>query len=156
MTSQFSEAVQTTVGPLLAQLGFALDEVDDRPDQGGIERHILYYRSSDCKIQIYEYSREGEVNCMIAPLTAPNEFGLTSKQWHYISKFSKRLNVPPEERLRVAIAEANAYAIRWNGCEIASSSTTRRRTPVFSKCTAPSDDDGILEMNGPEYWHSSP
>ncbi len=47
---------------------------------------------------------------MIAPLNAPNEFGLISKHWHYISKFSKRSNVPPEERLRIAIAEANAYA----------------------------------------------
>ena len=115
MTSRFSAEVQTTVGPLLAELGFALDEVDDSPDQGGIERHIVYYRSSDCKMQIHEYSREGEVNCMIAPLNAPNEFGLTSEQWHYISKFSKRSNVPPQERLRIAIAEANAYAnpLEW-------------------------------------------
>lgn len=115
MTSRFSAEVQATVGPLLTERGFALDEIDDSPDRGGIERHIVYYRSSDCKMQIYEYSREGEVNCMIAPLNAPNEFGLTSKHWHYISKFSKRSNVPPEERLRIAIAEANAYAnpLEW-------------------------------------------
>jgi hypothetical protein len=83
---------------------------DDSPDEGGIERHIVYYRSSECKIQIYDFSREGEVNCMIAPLDAPNEFGLTSKKWHYISKFSKRSDIPPQERLRLAIAEAKSYA----------------------------------------------
>lgn len=115
MTSRFSAELETTVGPLLAELGFVLDEADDSPDQGGIERHIVYYRSSDCRMQIYEYSREGEVNCMIAPLGAPNEFGLNSKQWHYISKFSKRSNVPPQERLKIAIDEANAYVdpLQW-------------------------------------------
>lgn len=110
MTPDFSTDVQTTVGPLLADLGFVVDEVDDSPDEGGIERHIVYYRSSECKIQIYDFSREGEANCMIAPLDAPNEFGLTSKKWHYISKFSKRSDVPPQERLRLAIAEARSYA----------------------------------------------
>jgi hypothetical protein len=110
MTSNFSTDVQTIVGPLLAELGFSVDEIDNSPDEGGIERHIVYYRSNDCKIQIYESSREGEVNCMIAPLDAPNVFGLTGKKWHFISRFSKRPNVPPQERLRTAIAEANAYA----------------------------------------------
>ncbi|WP_156747985.1 hypothetical protein [Mycobacterium sp. E3198] len=110
MMSDFSAEVQATVGPLLAELGFALDEVDDSPDQGGIERHITYYRSNDCKMQIYESSRAGEVNCMIATLDAPNEFGLTSKQWHYISKFSRRSDIPSDERLRLAIAGAKSYA----------------------------------------------
>jgi hypothetical protein len=115
MTSDFSADVQTTVGPLLAELGFILDEIDDSPDEGGIERHIVYYRSGDCKMQIYKSSREGEVNCMIAPLNVPNEFGLTAKKWHYISWFSKRSNVPPQERLRNAIVEANAYTdpLHW-------------------------------------------
>jgi hypothetical protein len=34
---------------------------------------------------------------------------LTTKKWHYISRFSKRSDLPPQERLRVAIAEAKAY-----------------------------------------------
>ncbi|SPM28260.1 hypothetical protein [Mycobacterium terramassiliense] len=136
MTAGFSSEVQTIVGPLLAELGFVLDEVDDSPDQGGIERHIVYYRSSDCKMQIYEYSREGEVNSMIATLDAPNEFGLTSKQWHYISKFSKRSDVPPQERLRLAIAEANTYAnpLEW----------VRDRIAKYYE----SAHAGILEMYG--------
>jgi hypothetical protein len=47
---------------------------------------------------------------MIAPLDAPNEFGLTGKKWHYISKFSKRSDLSPQERVRLAIAEARSYA----------------------------------------------
>jgi hypothetical protein len=110
MTSaDFAAKVQAVLGPLLMSLGFTLNEVDDGPDEGGIPRHIAYYQSNDCKLQIYDSSREGEVNCMIAPLTAHNQYGLTAKDWHYISRFSKRSNLPPEERLRAAIAEAKAY-----------------------------------------------
>lgn len=109
MSANFTAKLQATIGPLLSSLGFTLIEVDDGPDEGGIPRHIAYYQSADCKLQIYDSSREGEVNCMIAPLTARNEYGLRGKDWHYISRFSKRSNLPPEERLRAAIAEANAY-----------------------------------------------
>jgi hypothetical protein len=109
MTSGFAADVEEAVGPLLTRLGFVLDEVDEGPDEGGIARRIVYYRSSDCKLQIYDSSREGEINCMIAPLDAPNQFGLTAKNWHFISRFSKRSDLPPQERLRIAIAEAKAY-----------------------------------------------
>ncbi|MCV7197421.1 hypothetical protein [Mycobacterium angelicum] len=136
MTFNFSAHVETTLGPLLAELGFTLDEVDDNPDEGGIERHIIYYRSADCKIQIFDFPREGEVNCMIAPLDASNEFGLTSKQWHCISKFPKRPNVTPQERLRIAIAEANAYEdpLQWVKDRVVKHYETARA--------------GILEMYG--------
>jgi hypothetical protein len=109
MTSDFVADVEATVGPLLAELGFVLNGVDGGPDEGGIPRQIVYYRSGDCKLQIYDSSREGEVNCMIAPLSAPNKYGLTAKDWHYISKFSKRPDISPQERLRIAIADAKAY-----------------------------------------------
>jgi len=112
MASAFSRDVQAIVGPTLEELGFALDGIDDSPDEGGRDQHVVYYRSTDCKIQIYRSSREGEVNCMIAPLDAPNTFGLRTKKWHFISRFSKRANIPPEERVRAAIAEANAYKNR--------------------------------------------
>jgi hypothetical protein len=115
MTANFSADVRITVGPLLSDLGFVLDEIDDSPDVGGIERHIVYFRSGDCKLQIYYSSREGETNCMIAPLDAPNEFGLNSKKWHYFTKFSKRSDLPPQERVRRAIAEAKSYSnpLEW-------------------------------------------
>jgi hypothetical protein len=111
VTRDFSTHVQATLVPLLADLGFVLDEIDDTPDNGGhgLERHIVFFRSVDCKIQVYDSSREGEINCMIAPLAAPNEFGLNSGKWYYISYFSKQPDLPPEERLRLAIAEVEAY-----------------------------------------------
>jgi hypothetical protein len=89
-----------------------VDELDDSPDEGGIERNIVYYRSRDCRLQIYYSAREGEINCMIAPLDAPNRFGLTAEKWHYISRFSKRADLPPQERLRIALAEVQAYENR--------------------------------------------
>jgi hypothetical protein len=109
VTSEFAADVQKIVGPVLKGLGFILDGIDDNPDEGGRRQDVVYYRSDDCKLQIYDSSREGEINCMIAPLSAPNQFGLTTKKWHYISRFSKRSDLPPQERLRVAIAEAKAY-----------------------------------------------
>jgi hypothetical protein len=81
VASEFSAEVQTIVGPLLERLGFALAEIDDNPDEGGRRQHVVYYRSNDCKIQIYESSREGAVNCMIAPADVLNEFGLRAKKW---------------------------------------------------------------------------
>lgn len=112
MTSDFAAHVEETAGPLLTKLGSVLDEVDEGPDEGGIARRIIYYRSNDCKLQIYDSSREGEINCMIAPLDAPNRFGLTAEKWHYISRFSKRVDLPPQERLRMALAEVQAYENR--------------------------------------------
>ncbi|MGE2689086.1 hypothetical protein [Mycolicibacterium pulveris] len=115
--SKFSEDAQSIVGPVLAELGFTLDEIDDRPDpERGGERHIVYYRSDDCKIQIYESSREGEVNCMIAPLDAPNEFGLRTKRWQYFTRFAERpAGVPLEELVRLARDEYESYAnpLEW-------------------------------------------
>ena len=109
MTDNFYADVKARVEPLLRTMGFILDEVDDNPDEGGIARHIVYYRSRDCKLQIYHSSREGEINCMIAPLDAPNEFGLNSDKWYFISYFSKRPDLTPQERLRQALAEVEAY-----------------------------------------------
>jgi hypothetical protein len=95
--SEFSKDVQTIVGPLLTELGFVLDEIDDSADEGGRGQHIVYYRSNDCKIQVYESSREGEVNCMIGLLSVPNEFGLRAKKWQFFTRFVKRPDLPLEE-----------------------------------------------------------
>lgn len=110
----FLEEVQAIVGPLLDELGFALDEVDDSRDRGDA-RHIVYYRSRDCKVQIYTSSREGEVNAMIAPLDAPNDFGLRADKWHYFTRFSKRPDLSPEEWVQRARAEFESYAnpLEW-------------------------------------------
>lgn len=110
MVSEFSAAVQTIVGPLLSKYGFSLDEIDDSPDDGGRGQHIVYYRSNDCKIQVYDSSREGEVNCMIAPLDAPNKFGLRAKKWQYVTRFVKRPDVPLDKLAELARNEYKAYA----------------------------------------------
>ncbi len=39
----------------MADLGFTVDEIDEGPDpERGGSRYIVYYRSNDCKIQVYE------------------------------------------------------------------------------------------------------
>lgn len=59
MASEFTEEVQGILGPTLERFGFALTGADDSPDPGGRRQHIVYYQSDDCKLQIYESSREG-------------------------------------------------------------------------------------------------
>lgn len=110
MTSTFADDVQSIVGPALTELGFTLDRIDDTPDnERGGSRHIVYYRSSDCKIQVYQSSREGEVNCMIAPLDALDDFGLRAKKWQYLTRFAKRPDVPVEDLVRSARVEYESY-----------------------------------------------
>jgi hypothetical protein len=91
----FSATVQTIVGPALEELGFVEDEVDDNVDEGGRLGAVVFYRSGDCKLQIYRSSRAGEVNSMIAPLAASNVFGLTdsSGYWQYLKRFVPRPNL---------------------------------------------------------------
>ncbi|WP_328358626.1 hypothetical protein OG976_04830 [Mycobacterium sp. NBC_00419] len=115
MASEFAEGVEAIVGPVLTDLGFTLDEIDDGPDKGGRPRQIVYYRSRDCKIQVYNSRREGEVNCMIAPLDAANEFGLNAKEWHFLDRFTERRSPPTAESVKLATAEYRSYAnpVEW-------------------------------------------
>lgn len=115
MASEFSEEVQTIVGPVLEGLGFAFYGSDDSPDEGGRYQDIVFYRSDDCKIQIYQSGREGETNCMIAPLDAPDSFGLRADKWQYLLRFSKTPDLPLAELARLTRAEYNAYAnpLEW-------------------------------------------
>lgn len=95
----FSREVQTIVGPLLSSMGFALDSIDNDVDEGGRTGSVVFYRSQDCKIQIYFSAREREINAMIGPLDAPNEHGLytRSPDWHYLNDFSDEPKLPLEE-----------------------------------------------------------
>jgi hypothetical protein len=114
MTHQFSAEVQSIVGPLMIDLGFVLDGVEDF-DEGGLPGTVVYYRSDDCKIQIYQSGREGETNCMIAPLDAPDSFGLRADKWQYLLRFSKTPDLPLAELAALTRAEYNAYAnpLEW-------------------------------------------
>jgi hypothetical protein len=102
VTVSFADDVEAVVGPMLMKRGFVLDEIDDSIDEGGRPAAVVYYRSTDCKIQIYKSSREGNVNCMIAPAGAKNEFGPLDKslQWHYLNEFSPAPDVPLEELVK--------------------------------------------------------
>jgi hypothetical protein len=72
----FPAEVQSVIGPLLTDFGFAVDEIDNTVDEGGPKGSVVFFRSKDSKIQIYRSSREGEINAMIGALDAPNEHGL--------------------------------------------------------------------------------
>ncbi|OBB77135.1 hypothetical protein [Mycobacterium sp. 852014-52144_SCH5372336] len=95
----FLNQVQSIVGPLLFELGFELEDVDLSVDEGGRSGGVVYYRSRDSKIQVYESSREASINCMIAPLNAPNEFGPhdRSHRWQYLTEFTPMPNTRLEE-----------------------------------------------------------
>jgi hypothetical protein len=117
MNSVFAQEVQTIVGPLLSTIGFALDEVDDAVDEGGVAGSVVYYRSSDCKIQVYQSSREGNVNCMIAPVDASNTFGPQDRtfQWQYLTKFVPMPEASLEQLVQSVSFEPKTTAeeLRW-------------------------------------------
>ena len=136
--SEFSTDVQTIVAPVLEQLGFVLDEIDDSPDEGGRRQHIVYFRSKDCKVQVYDSAREGEVNCMIAPIDVPNEFGLRARKWQFLTRFSKHPDLPLAELAELARAEYKSYSnpLEW----------VRDRIIKYYEAA----HKGILEMYGME------
>ena len=113
--SDFTTEVQAIVGPQLLAMGFVLDQVDDGtdgPDGGGRPLRVVYYRGSDVKIQIYESIREGETNCMIGTLDAPNEWGPLnpSKKWQYFTRFVPLPELPLKELVKQARANYESHA----------------------------------------------
>jgi hypothetical protein len=117
VTENFPTEVQAVVGPLLADLGFTLDEIDDNVDEGGRQGSVVYYRTSDCKLQVYRSSREGSVNCMIAPLDAPNKIGTRDRsyKWQYLTRFAPLPDVPLEESVQSVSfdAETDIELLEW-------------------------------------------
>jgi len=85
MKMQAAQLIQY-LEPTLSDAGFTLDEVQDDITYGDRPAWAIYYRGSDCKLQVCWSSRTGGLNFMLAPIGAPNEFGLSniSKQWHYM------------------------------------------------------------------------
>jgi hypothetical protein len=77
--------------PTLSDVGFKLDEVQDAATYGGRPAWALYYRNSDCKLQVCWSARDGGIDFMLAPRDAPNEFGLVnrSKKWQFMLMLSK-------------------------------------------------------------------
>ena len=99
MLENFANEVQTIIGPVLSDLGFEVDGIDSDVDEGGRIGRVVFYRRSDCKIQVYWSSREFEINAMIAPVDAPDEHGLynRSRKWHYFAEFEKMPDLTLEE-----------------------------------------------------------
>ena len=138
-SSGFAEQVQRIVGPVLLARGFTLDQIDDGLGDGGRELSVVYYRGDDCKIQIYKSSREGETNCMIAPLSAPNEFGLRSatKKWRYLTAFVEHPDRSDADLARMARLEYTSFddPLLWVQAHIENDYAAARF--------------GILELNRP-------
>lgn len=145
MTEEFLAGVRSIVEPLLIQLGFQLEEFGDVVEHGR-KASVVFFRSSDCKIQIYDAPREGEINCMIATLDADNKLGLydESGKWQYLPRFAIRQGVPLEE-----IRDTDLPEFPTTNQWLAS---IRRRIEKYF----PIAHEGILEMGGPDYWKTTP
>ncbi|OBK29754.1 hypothetical protein A5634_17670 [Mycobacterium asiaticum] len=78
------------MGSTFADLGFQLDEVNDAVTYGERPAWAVFYLGSDCKLQVCWSAREGGIDFMLAPLDAPNEFGLInrSKEWRFMLALS--------------------------------------------------------------------
>ncbi|WP_457125856.1 hypothetical protein [Mycobacteroides abscessus] len=111
MSDEFVDNVQRIIGPLLTNLGFELDGIDENVDEGGRSGIAIYYKSKDCKLQVYWSSREGEINCMIGPIWAANEHGLYDKtgEWHYLNDFTKPPDLPLEDLVAILRAERENF-----------------------------------------------
>ncbi|OBI20879.1 hypothetical protein A5712_17350 [Mycobacterium sp. E2327] len=144
MTQEFLAGVRAIVEPLLIQLGFQLEEFSDI-DHCGRKASVAFFRSKDCKIQVYDAPREGEINCMIAPLDAANVLGLydPSGKWQYLPTFAIRQGVPPED---IRDADLPEFPTTTEFLE-----SVRRRIEKYF----PIAHDGILEMSGPEHREPS-
>lgn len=146
MTNDFLAEVRLIVEPLLIELGFHLEE-SDSVDEGGRRGSVVFFRCEDCKIQVYDSVRGGEINCMIAPLDAQNVFGLydRSGKWQYLPRFAIRQGVPLEEIMK------DKAPVEFPTSAQFLESVRRRIEKYFPVAHA-----GILEMKGPEYWNSQP
>ncbi len=140
MTEEFLAGVRSIVEPLLIQLGFQLDEFGDAVHYDR-KAYVVFFRSKDCKIQVYDAPREGEINCMIAPLDAADVAGVydNSGKWQYLPMFAIRQGVPLEEIRDVDLPKFPTIT--------QSLESVRRCIEKYY----PVAHDGILEMGGPEY-----
>jgi hypothetical protein len=83
--------LQQSLNATLTHAGFNLEEIRDPTIYQGRPAWAIYYCGEDCKLQISWSARDGGIDYFLAPLSAPNELGLTndSKQWHLMLMLSK-------------------------------------------------------------------
>lgn len=140
MTQEFLAEVRSIVEPLLTELGFQLDEYmgDVAYDK---EASAVFFRSNDCKIQVYDSRRNGEINCMIAALDAANTFGPYDRkgEWQYLPRFAIMQGVPLDEIKEEDFPDFPTPS-QWL-------QSVRRRVEKYY----PIAHEGILKIAGPEY-----
>lgn len=85
-----SDDVAQYLEPTLAKFGFALDEVMSDIVYGESPAWATFYRGPDCKLQLCWSSRVGGLHFLLAPMDAPNQFGLADgfKTWRYMLALS--------------------------------------------------------------------
>jgi hypothetical protein len=85
-----SYQVEQFMGATLRRSGFIPDEMQDAIVYAGRPAWAVFYRADDCKLQACYSAREGGIDFMLAPLDAPNEFGLanSSKMWQFMLALS--------------------------------------------------------------------
>lgn len=78
------------LGRTLSGAGLEMDEVLDDLIYADRGAWAIFYRGPDCKLQLYWSARNGGLNFMLAPLDAPNEFGLSnqSRAWQSMLRLS--------------------------------------------------------------------
>ena len=91
--------VDAFMGPVLSQHGFSPDGATGDIEFGDLPAWSVFYRHEDCKLQVCWSAREGGIDFMLAPVDAPNEFGLlnASKKWQFLlllSDFDDGLSTP--------------------------------------------------------------
>ena len=90
MTTNYTD-LEKRLGRTLAGLGFRMEKADSAVVYGDRPAWAVYYRGPDCKLQVCWSAREGGIDFMLAPLEAPNEFGLSSrsKGWQFLLMLSR-------------------------------------------------------------------
>jgi hypothetical protein len=147
MTEEFLAAVRHIVEPTLTELGFQLDEYNGDVDEWVRKGSVAFFRSDDCLIQIYDSTRDGSINCMVAALDAPRVFGPhdRSGKWQYLPRFAIRQGVPLEEIQKDNLLVDSPTTSQWL-------ESVRHRIEKYF----PVAHEGILEMGGLEYWNPRP
>lgn len=74
------------LAPTMADHGLILEKKSYTEVYGGRRAWLIIYRGQDCKVQLYRSEREGEINFMVAPLSAANTFGLSDRTgaWQFM------------------------------------------------------------------------
>jgi len=94
--------VERFLNPTLSHAGFKLSQIDDPTVYQNRPAWAIYYSGKDCKLQICWSARDGGIDFLLAPLDAPNEFGLAnaSKKWRLMLMLSNAhddLPTPPPD-----------------------------------------------------------